>query len=137
MSGSSPIGTWRLVAYKRTFSDTGELVDMMGPDPQGVITFGADGRMSAVITASGRSAEMSPAQLYANLMAYAGRFTITGDRLDTDVDVAWHPSWLGSRQTRYFAFHDDELHITTAEQTHPSFPGRLGRGVLIWRRDGA
>jgi hypothetical protein len=136
MSSRSPIGTWRLLAFKRSFSDTGELIDMMGPDPQGVITLGADGRMSAVITASGRSPEMPPSELFGNLMAYAGRFTLEGGRFVTDVDVAWHPSWVGTQQVRYFEFHEDELHITTAEQTHPAFPGRIGRGVLIWRRDG-
>jgi Lipocalin-like domain len=136
VNGESPLGTWKLVAFKRKFSDTGELIDVMGPNPQGAITLGADGRMSAVITASERDADTPPGELFGKLMAYAGRYTIDGDRFVTDVDVAWHPGWIGTQQVRYFELREDELHITTAEQTHPAFPGRLGRGLLIWRRDG-
>jgi hypothetical protein len=128
-------GTWRLVAFKRRFTDNGETVDMMGPEPQGVIALGADGRMSAIITGSGRSAEMPPADLFGSMMAYCGSYALEDDRFVTDVDVAWHPSWVGSKQTRYFEVRDGELHITTAEQLHPAFPGRSGQGLLVWRRD--
>jgi hypothetical protein len=137
MSASSLTGSWQLVAFKRKFSDNGDVVDVMGPDPRGIITLGADGRMSAIITASERSVETPAADLYASLMAYSGRYTLDGNRLVTEVDVAWHPAWVGSQQIRYFDLEGDELHITTAEQTHPAFPGRLGRGILVWRRDRA
>jgi ribosomal protein L31 len=135
MSAAALLGSWKLVAFKRRFSDTGEEIDVMGPDPHGVITLGADGRMSAVITAGSRSAETPAAELFGTLMAYSGRYSLEDDRFVTDVDVAWHPAWVGSKQVRYFEVKDGELHITTAEQTHPAFPGRLGRGLLIWRRD--
>jgi len=129
------IGSWRLVSFKREFSDTGELIDVMGADPSGVITLGTDGRMSAVIAASGRTAETTPAELFASFMAYSGRYTLHEDRFITDVDVAWHPAWVGSQQVRYFELRHGELHITTAEQLHPAFPGRLGRARLVWRRE--
>ena len=135
MSGDALTGSWQLVAFKRMFSDNGELIDVMGPDPRGVITLGADGRMTAVIAASGRTAETPPAELFASFMAYSGRYTLHENRFITEVDVAWHPLWVGSQQVRYFELHDGELHITTAEQLHPAFPGRLGRGILVWRRE--
>lgn len=135
MNAAAITGSWQLVAFKRKFSDTGELVDVMGSAPQGVITLGTDGRMSAVITASERSADMPAGDLFATMMAYSGRYTIDGDRFVTDVEVAWHPAWVDSKQTRFFELRDGELHITTPEQLHPAYPGRLGRGLLIWRRE--
>lgn len=69
-------------------------------------------------------------------MAYSGRYRVQGDDcFITDVDVAWHPSWLGTEQTRYFKIERDTLWIITAPQRHPKYPGRTVRGVLTWRRE--
>jgi len=49
------------------------------------------------------------------MMAYAGRYHIEGDDVFVvDVDVSWHPSWLGSKQRRYFKIEGDMLWIVSA-----------------------
>lgn len=128
-------GVWRLLDFKRTFSDNGETVDMMGPEPRGVLLLTESGRISVLVTSGARDAEAGPAALFASLMAYSGRCAVEGERFVTNVDVAWHPSWVGTEQVRFYELDGDELRIVTAEQTHPSFPGRLGRAILRWRRE--
>ena len=127
-------GRWNLVEFKRIFSDNGETADVMGPDPRGMLNVSADGYVSVLITAAGRTLETPPEQLFATIMAYSGPCTVDAERFITTVELAWHPSWVGTQQVRNYAIVGNELRITTAEQTHPSYPGRLGRGVLVWNR---
>lgn len=71
-------------------------------------------------------------------MACLRLFRIEGeDRFVTDVEVSWHPGWVGTDQARTFSIEDDILSITTGETLHPMFPGRNGLGVLKWRRASA
>ena len=123
-----------LLEFKRRFSDTGEIVDLMGSSPRGVLSISDDDYVTVVISGTGRTVDNAPADLFASLMAYSGACTIEADRFTTHVDNAWHPSWVGTDQVRYFERDGDILRISTAEQTHPAFPGRLGRGILLWRR---
>jgi hypothetical protein len=59
---------------------------------------------------------------------------VDAQRFTTQVEVAWHPAWVGTQQVRNYTIAGDELRIMTDEQTHPAYPGRLGRGILVWRR---
>jgi hypothetical protein len=127
-------GTWMLQEFKRRFSDSGELIDVMGADPHGVLSISDAGYVTVVITGTQRSADDAPADLFASLMAYSGPCTVEADKFTTHVDFAWHPSWVGTDQVRFFELDGDTLRISTAEQLHPAFPGRLGRGILLWRR---
>jgi hypothetical protein len=132
--GNALAGTWMLLEFKRRFSDSGELLDVMGSHPRGVLSISEDSYVTVVITGTERSADDAPADLFASLMAYSGKSTLEGDRFTTHVEIAWHPSWVGTDQVRFFEREGDTLRISTAEQLHPAFPGRLGRGILVWRR---
>lgn len=70
------------------------------------------------------------------MMAYSGKYRVEGeDKFITSVDLLWHPAWNGTEQTRFFKLDNDMLSITTAEQTHPLFANRVGRGVLVRRKE--
>jgi hypothetical protein len=127
-------GTWMLLEFKRRFSDSGESIDVMGANPRGVLSISDDGYVTVVITKTERTSDDAPAELFAGVMAYSGWSTIEDGQFTTHVENAWHPSWIGSSQLRFFERDGDNLTITTAEQLHPAFPGRLGRGALAWRR---
>lgn len=69
------------------------------------------------------------------MIAYSGLCRVEGeDKLIIQVDTAWHPAWVGTEQRRFFRLDRDVLSIATAWQTHPSFPGRTARGVLMARK---
>jgi ribosomal protein L31 len=127
-------GRWNLTEFKREFSDTGETVDVMGPTPRGTLSVSPDGYVSVLSTAAERAADAPPEKLFATLMAYGGPCVVDAQRFTTQVEVAWHPAWVGTQQVRNYTIAGDELRIMTDEQTHPAYPGRLGRGILVWRR---
>jgi hypothetical protein len=133
------IGAWTLLAAQWEIADTGERIDMYGPGPHGTISFAASGRMVALVTASNRAVPRTDADraaLTKNMMAYSGKFRLEGEgQFITIVDLAWHPAWIGTEQARFFTIEDDRLAIRSREQKHPSFPGRLVRGLLLWARD--
>jgi hypothetical protein len=92
------VGTWKLVSAKDT-TDKGEVRDAYGLSPTGFITYTADGRMMAIITNDGRKPLSVPdhvsapaeerAEAFATLVAYAGTFTVTGDKVIHHVGAAW------------------------------------------------
>jgi hypothetical protein len=106
------LGAWRLVSAQVRFEDTGEVQDLHGPNPRGFITFNPEGRVTVIMTASGRSPPANDAEaatLFRGISAYTGRFTIAGDKLVTEVDAAWHPAWENSQQPRFYEVEGSRL----------------------------
>ncbi|MEX0409081.1 lipocalin-like domain-containing protein [Aquibium sp. LZ166] len=141
MGHENLLGVWKLLSLQFAVTDTSECRDMYGPDPLGYIFITPDNRMITVITSRGRKpsdSESGDADLFKSMMAYSGRFRIDGaDQFVTEVEVSWHPGWVGTEQARTFSIVDDILSITTAETLHPMFPGQKGRGILKWQRTSA
>jgi Lipocalin-like domain len=134
------IGTWALDSIEYEEAHTGERFNMYGERPSGYIMINADGHAIVLIADSSRAPPQNPSDksdLFNTMMSYAGTYTLEGDNtFTTKVTSAWHPSWVGTDQVRYFEVKGDILAITTALQTHPNFPGRKGRGVVKWHRAG-
>ena len=64
------------------------------------------------------------AALLGSMACYSGKTRMDGSgRFITEVDVAWHPSWLATQQARNFTFEGDVLSIRTDVLTHPLIPG--------------
>lgn len=131
-------GVWALISLQFVMSEGGESKDMYGVEPLGYIFITPDKRMITVITSRDRnpsSNDSGDADLFKSMMAYSGPFRVEGeDQFITDVEVSWHPGWVGSEQARTFSIDGDILSIITAETLHPMFPGQKGRGVLKWKR---
>jgi hypothetical protein len=134
--GNILFGAWKLVSMQFVFDDNAEIVNTYGSDPDGAIVLTPEGYMVGLITsgAAAQRANLQPAALLRGMLAYSGPYRIEGDKFITTVDVAWHPSWLGTEQVRIFRVEGDRLFITTPPQTLPLHGNRLGRGVLLWRR---
>ena len=135
---NSLVGTWQLVSSKFELTDTGESVDIYGPEPLGYLILTAEGRLIVVETVRDRPLPQNDADnalLFKSMLAYSGRCRVLDDnRFITNVDVAWHPAWMNTEQTRAFEIDDDLLSVTTVGMVHPNFPGRTGQAVVRWRR---
>jgi Lipocalin-like domain len=133
------IDTWRLISIQFELADTGERFDLYGPHPLGFLILTDGGRLMGMVTSADRRPPRDTAggaALFESMMAYSGKYRVEGeDKFITSVDLAWHPAWNGTEQTRFFKLDNDMLSITTAQQTHPRFPDRVGRGVLVWRKE--
>jgi hypothetical protein len=120
---------------KFELTDTGESTDMYGPEPLGYLVLTAEGRMMVIETARDRPQHNDSAALFESMMAYSGRYRVLDDdRFVIKVDIAWHPAWMNTEQTRAFAIDGDLLSVTTIGLVHPNFPGRTGQAVVRWRR---
>ena len=53
VAGENPVlGTWKLKSWVRDVAATGEKINQMGERPNGDLSYSADGRMYAIITAA-------------------------------------------------------------------------------------
>ncbi len=136
---SQLIGSWQLLSAQLEMADTKERLDLFGPSPVGRAIFTSNGRMAAVLTASGRTAAVDipgTAALFSSMMAFSGTFRFEeGAKVVLSCDVAWHPAWAGTDQVRFCEFNGDRLTLRTSRQTHPSHPGREVYGIIEWKRE--
>lgn len=103
------VGTWKLVSGADT-TDKGETHEAYGHNPAGFLTYTADGRMMAIISYGGRKPLSVPdyisapaeerAAAYASCIAYAGRYTYTGDKVTHHVEVASIQNSVGTDLVR-------------------------------------
>ncbi len=129
-----------------TYKDpsTGKEKDLWGENPAGFLTYTSDGRMSAVIAASGRkipvssAAQASPeeqAMLFRSFIAYAGTYTLTDTSVIHHDEVASDPTWTGTDQVRYVHFEGDLIVITAPQIRTVSDPDPKVL-KLVWKRTG-
>ena len=58
-----------------------------------------------------------------------------GDRFVTDVDIAWLPGWVGTRQGRSFKLRGDKLDIVSDPVPLEFLDGAMAIGILSWVRE--
>ena len=134
-------GTWSLVSFKLTRVDTGETTDMFGTAPKGLMTFGRDGRMLAVLTGNKRPnvpdatklTDKDRAELYKTLIAWGGPYTFDGKTLKFRVDVSWNESWNGTEQVRQVKFEGKRMTISTGAAAG-ALDGKPRISVFVWER---
>jgi Lipocalin-like domain len=88
--------------------------------------FAAGGR---VVPAGDQPTDAERVQLHKSMLAYAGTYTIAGDKVVHHIDIAWNNARLGSDQVRFFTLDGDRLILTTERNKSP-IDGSEGFGVL-------
>lgn len=134
-------GTWRLVSFTRTYTESGQTADALGKDPQGLITYGRDGRMSVLIVKSGRPKVADVAaiddatriELFKTLVAYAGTYTFDGKAVTHHIELSSNETWTGTHQVRNVKLEGRKLVLTTNPQTNAT-DGKMTVSVLTWER---
>jgi len=134
------LGTWALQSYTTEDLATGEKTQLLGAHPSGYLSYGPDCRMSAILIKEGRKAPDSLVQtdaqrveLYNGLIAYAGTYSIEGDKVSHHIDASWNQSWTGTTQVRQFRIDGDSLYIRTLPAKNP-MTGKESSAVLIWNK---
>ena len=137
---SSLVGTWRLVEWAVT-RDGVPAPKPFGGTPTGLLTYTADGRMSATLMRTDRpdlgSATLASATVEqrataaAGYLAYAGTYRIDGDRVRHVVEVSLFPDWVGGMQERQIDWEDGDL-VLSADTPTPD--GHEESNRLRWRR---
>src|SRR4051812_40721385 len=124
MSSIQFIGTWTLVTSEFRRSD-GTPIYPYGQDALGVLTYDAVGNMTALVMRADRpvfgSGDLyngTPEEIKAafeGAMAYFGRYVVNeaAGTVTHHVSGCTFPNWIGGEQTRFFAFSEQRLTLST------------------------
>jgi hypothetical protein len=134
------LGTWKLESMTTTYVDSGETVEPYGAHPQGYLSYGSDCRMYAIIVDEHRKppavaapTDAEKSALFDGVLAYAGTYSIDGDKVSHHVDVSWNQAWTGTIQVRHFKIDGKVLHIRSVPAKNPR-DGRLSWSALVWTK---
>jgi hypothetical protein len=132
------LGTWKLVSASSTTSSGERSETPYGPNPVGFLTYTADGRVTALISNAGRKSLSigggtleEQAEGFKTFLAYAGRYTCSGDKVTHHVEISSIENYVGRDLVRNVKFHGDRITLVT-----PPTPvnGKTQIFELIWER---
>jgi transposase-like protein len=120
------VGTWRLSSVSNEETESKVAHKPFGDHPVGSITYTADGHMMVIFADSNRKPPVAPratdgeaVELYRTMVAYAGTYSVDGNKVTHKIDVSWNQAWNGTNQTRFIEVKDDQWTITTAPFVSP------------------
>jgi hypothetical protein len=128
------VGSWELVSYEIIAADG---TRRPGNYDRGQITYDASSRMSAHLMHSANKADAPPqndelrAAAYRRYLGYYGPFVVdtTNGTVTHIVEGSSNPSWVGSRQVRYFELSADSQQLTLSLRD-----GARTTQSLVWKR---
>jgi hypothetical protein len=140
-AGDSLVGTWRLVGASSS-TDKGDVIkEVYGPNPTGILTFTAEGRVMAIIAMGGRKPLSIPdrvsapaeerADAFSTFIAYAGRYTFDGNKETVHIEVSSLQNWVGTDQERFVSLRGDRVILRTPPMARG---GVLHTFELVWER---
>jgi hypothetical protein len=134
------LGTWKLRSYTREDAKTGEQSNPLGVHPGGYLNYSPDGRMMGILVGDNRKVPSGPIPtdseviaLFKGMVAYAGTYTIDGNRVTHHVDASWNEAWTGTQQTRFYKLDGSILTLTTA-LSRSGLGAPMGVSTLVWQR---
>ena len=132
------VGTWKLVSASSTTSAGEPIEAPYGPSPVGFLTYTRDGRVTALISYGGRKplpfgggTQEELAEAFKTFLAYAGRYSISGDKVTHSIEVSLIQNYVNKELVRNVKFKEDRIILTT-----PPTPvnGKIQTIELIWQR---
>ena len=128
------VGSWELVTYEIIAADGSR---RPGAYDRGQISYDASGRMSAHLMNSANKADTTPqtdesrAAAYRRYLGYYGPFVVdeAAGTVTHHVDGSSNPSWVGSKQLRYYALSADNAQLTLSLRD-----GARTTQALVWKR---
>ena len=140
-AGENPLlGTWKLQSLVYEVIATGVRSMPFGEHPNGYLSYSLDGRMYVILVMEDRPkprdlvpTDEEKVKLQESMLAYAGTYTVDGEKVVHQLDISWNESWTGTDQVRFYKVDGDTLTITTAPGRSP-FTGEERRSVLVWKK---
>jgi Lipocalin-like domain len=144
ISNDSLVGTWKLLSASTRTSSGERDGAPYGVDPVGFLTYTGDGRVTALISYGGRkrlsvlpvgggtpSQIEEQAEAFKTFLAYAGRYTLTGDKVIHHIEISSIQNYVDKDLARTVKFEDDRITLLTPPT---SVNGKIQTVELIWQR---
>jgi hypothetical protein len=139
-NGAALVSSWRLVSHRQEIVETGAIEYPRGHNPQGLLTYTADGRFHVINAPGERAKPKGPSPtdaealaLFKGLTSYAGHYSVNGDIVTHHVEVSWNEAWTGTDQLRRYVLDGDTLSIIAGPALSP-WDGRKVIATLTWER---
>jgi len=136
------VGTWKLVSVSNTTNDGAVQKDVFGKNPTGFLTYTADDRMMAIAASDGRKPLLladwyagpieKRAEAFSTLFAYAGRYTVAGNKVIHHVEVAWIQSFVNTDLVRLMHLEGEQLVLRTTPFQRDGV--QYAYQDLVWKR---
>jgi hypothetical protein len=132
------VGTWKLVSASSTTPKGKSIENPYGANPEGFLTYTANGRVTALISYDGRKSlsfgggtKAEQAEALNTFLAYAGRYTLNGEKVTHHIELSSIQNYVGKNLARSVKFQDDQLTLVT-----PPTPvnGKVQVVELVWQR---
>lgn len=131
------VGTWKLVSALGT-SSSGERDQVpYGSGPEGVLTYGADGRVTALISYGGRkplsvqAAAEEQAAAFKTFFAYSGTYTLSADKVVHKIEISSIQNYVGKDLVRTVKFEGNRITLVTPPAL---VNGKVQTIELKWQR---
>jgi len=135
------LGTWRLVSASSTDKGGAKIDPPFGANPVGFLTYTDHGRVTALISYSGRKSLTVGAkgtalveeqvEAFQTFLAYAGRYRLRGDKITHFVEVSSIQNYVHKELVRKIKFHGNRI-VLSAPPTMVN--GRIQTVELVWER---
>ena len=135
------VGTWKLVSASSTDSSGQQLDPPYGANPVGFLTYGEDGRVTALISYGGRkplSVGAKPpalleeqAEAFKTFLAYAGRYRLSGDKVIHSIEISSIQNFVNRELVRSVKFQDNQIVLVTPPTM---VNGKMQTIALVWQR---
>jgi hypothetical protein len=134
------VGTWKLVSASSTTSKGERSEPPYGLNPTGFLTYTGEGRVAALISFDGRKplsggggtrAQEEQAEAFRTFLAYAGRYTLSGDKVTHHIEISSIQNYVDKDLIRSVKFQGDQIILVT-----PPTPvnGKVQIVELLWQR---
>lgn len=135
------VGTWKLVSASSTDSAGQQLEPPYGANPVGFLSYTEQGRVTALISYSGRK-PLSPgakstalleeqAEAFKTFLAYGGRYRLNGDKVIHSIEISSIQNFVGRELVRSVKFQDDQIILVTPPTM---VNGKMQTIALLWQR---
>jgi hypothetical protein len=134
------LGTWKMDSWTVEDLVSGEKSPALGESPAGYITYSREGRVMVLVLRGDRKkpAGLVPTDaekiaLYDSMFAYAGTYSVDGEKVLHHIDMSWNEAWTGTTQIRFLKLQGDQLTYISAPARNP-MNGRDCVHTVIFRR---
>jgi Lipocalin-like domain len=131
------VGVWKLISASSKTSSGERNETPYGSSPVGFLIYTADGR-TAMISYDGRkSLSMGggtleeQAEAFKTFLAYAGRYTLSGDKVTHHVEISSIQNYVDRDLVRSVTFKGDQIVLVTPPTR---VNGRIQTIELVWQR---
>jgi hypothetical protein len=139
-AGHPLFGTWKLESIVYEATANGQRSCPYGDHPDGYLGYSPDCRMYAIVVAGDRPKPRGlvptgeeNVKLHGSMFAYAGTYTVDGQKVIHHVDISWNQSWTGTDLVRFYKLDGNTLTITTAPAPS-TIDGKNGQWILVWKK---